>query len=89
MADQGKINYSTQEAVNPGCHPEAFGAASLYGVRGVHSNVSRSFKCTFYNGTQVKLAFLAGVLYPYAIRSIVTSGASTLSSTSNLLVAIR
>jgi hypothetical protein len=89
MADLGKINYSVQQAVNPGNTPEAYGAASLYGVRGVHSNVDNSFKCTFYNGTQVKLAFLTGITYPYAIRSMSASTGSAISSTSAYVIAIR
>lgn len=89
MADQGKINYSTQEAVNPGCHPEAFGAASLYGVRGIHCNTANAYNCTFYNGTKVKLALLAGIIYPYAVRMVAASNDAALSATDAKVIAIR
>lgn len=89
MADQGKITYSTQEAVNPGCHPQAFGAASLYGVRGIHCNTANAYNCTFYNGTKVKLALLSGIIYPYAVRMVAASNDAALSSSDALVIAIR
>ena len=85
----GNKNYSVQEAVNPGCAPQAYGAASLYGVRAIHSNVDRAFKCTFYDGTTVKLKLLAGLVYPYAVRNVALSNASAISSASVLVLAIR
>lgn len=89
MAQRTNREYSTQEAVNSGVNPQYFGAASLQGVRAVHSNVDRSFMCTFDDGTQVRLAFLAGLCYAYRIRSIASSGATAISSGSRLVVAIR
>lgn len=82
-------DYTEQEALNSGLDAYVFGAASREGVRAIHSNVTRSFKCTFDGGTRVILAFAAGLTYPYRIKSVSTAAGSAISSTSNLVLAIK
>ena len=80
---------STQQNTAQGYGAFYFGAtAATLNARAVHSNVDRSFKCRFDDGSEVIVAFLAGGLYPYRIRHIMTASGTSISSASRLVVGI-
>ena len=82
-------DYPIQNSVAPGQPVTAFGASLRSECRAVHSNVTRSFKCTTTNGTRVVLAFVAGMNYLYRLTGISTTAGSAISSISSLVIPIR
>lgn len=82
-------DFTEQEAVNAGMPVTAFGGTLLTRrVRGVHSNVTRSFRCTTANGTRVVIAMNVGTLYPYRLIGISGINGAAISSASALVIPI-
>ena len=84
---------STQEAVNPAVGTgNASATLAAYGgtvktrpPRGVCSNVDRTFKVTFPDGSRGHIAYLAGLDRPHRIIGVSTTGGSAISSASKLI----
>ena len=82
-------DYSEQNSVAPGLPITAFGASLLpTECRAVHSNVTRSFKCTTATGTRVVLLFAEGQNYLYRLTGISTVNGSAIAAASALIIPI-
>ena len=87
--EKSRYDYDTQEAVNPAFDVVTFGATAVPEVRAIHSNVNRKMKCRFTSGTEVVVAFLSGMVYPYRVTKVMASNGSNISSTSALVIGLR
>lgn len=86
MARTDNHEYTEQESVHPGMQVGTYGAATLtQAPRGIISNTTRHYKLTFMNGSSAIMLLNAGLLYPYGVKTVATSGATALSSTSKLV----
>lgn len=82
-------DYSEQHSAAPGLPITAFGASLLpTECRAVHSNVTRSFKCTTATGTRVVLLFAEGQNYLYRLTGISAASGTAISSVSSLVIPI-
>lgn len=79
-------NFCVQDSVHPAMQVGTYGASTLtYAPRGIQSNTTRHYKLTFMNGTYATLLLNAGLTYPYSVKTVATSGATAISSTSALV----
>jgi hypothetical protein len=49
---------------------------SAYPVRGIHCNTAGDFKVDMVDGTTVTITCIAGVVYPYRIKTVYQTGST-------------